>query len=221
VLSVEAARAAGRALTRPRHGGPELTAIVLSDLPIVSPWCRDDASVMETEYGPLKLPLGALTAFRVGLVNTGNEALLAEKFQRPIRIDYAADAHVVNLTMKWRRHGQLHPEDDAIEIEGDDHAILIRPPLVNPGDALVLDGIAASTVPLDLQLSVRYPNLPAVEAMRFRSSDVSVEFENFDLEAKKIRWVWLRKLLPKKLRYQRAAQLRDAIDVLLHWDESR
>lgn len=220
-LAIDAARAAGRALARPRPDGPELTAIVLSELPVLSPWCQEHQGLISVKYGPLKLPLGALTSFRIGLINTGTEALVAEKFQRPIEVSHAEDARLVSLTVGWRRHGQLHPDDDPIKINDGEHTITIKPPLVNPGDALVLNGLVSATVPTDIRISTRYPNLPAIESLRFSASGTEVTFDNYDVEAKKVRWAWLRKFAPKKFRYRRAAQLRDAIDVLLTWDESK
>lgn len=221
-LGVEAARAAGHALTRPRAGGPELTAIALSDLPVVNPWFRDDSSIMvETKYGPNNLPLGALTSFRVYLANTGNEALIAEKFQRPIEISFAEHAALQRMSVRWRRHAQFHPDDDPITINETGQTIAIKPALLNPGDALIASGIVAATASIDPRVSVRYPGLPIIEALHLSATDTDITFENFDLEVKKTRWVALRKFLPKRFRYQRAAQLRDAIDLLLHWDERK
>lgn len=220
-LGADAVRSVARTLAAPRSPGPELTVLMLTDLPVVAPWCDDDESVMETLYGPLNVPIGLLKTFRLTIVCTGTEPLLAERFQRPVRVDFFDKARLVHLALRWRRHGQIHPDDNAISIDTEDHAVVFSPPLMNPGDALVLNGLVLADGPLDPRLSVRYPNLPAIEELRFAAGDVHVEFDNLDAAARDLRWPWLRKLSPKRWRYRRAAQLRDAINVLLYWDESR
>lgn len=49
----------------------------------------------------------------------------------------------------------------------------------------------------------------------------AVTFDNLNIEAHKVAWPWLRKLSPKRFGYRRAAQLPDAVQILLDWDESK
>lgn len=203
--------------------GPSLAAIVLADLPVLNPWCIDDEKLFESKYSNLDVPLGLLRAFRIALVNTGTEAFLSKNYGQPIHLELYGEAQLVDLKMSWRPERRPFTSDDIEEQIhiNDDRFVVIRPPIFNPDDALLFDGLAVYSGPeLDVRLTVRYPGLAKVEMLRLGRTKISARIENVDIDARQLRWVHLRRLSPRLLRFSRASQLQRVAHTLLHLDES-
>lgn len=215
-------RAASGVLGRQRAGNPELSAVITSDVPIVHPFVRDIEPFSRPDFLVMDVPLSTIHLATVALMNTGTQPLERDKFHRPLQLVFEpAPVAILRVTAAWRRPDQLTEDTaDPIDITNEGTGVItLRPDLINPGDGFIIRVVLAQTKPVRIGVRLRYPGVDRVETLRFGAPESAITFANMDVEARQLSWLSLRKFAPRRLRFRRAAQLRDLVNNLATWKE--